>query len=630
MAKTKKNPAPAEAAETSEKKVKSVKRKKSEEEVTQAEIAPSDETQKPMKSFKKAKGEGKFNKTSKQGDTINAKGFKHKKFQGKPEIKITDKIEDWKKYKAEKKELRVKRIKARTKDNFDRIQEAKKMGEKVRLKTLKEADRIKVINQLHGLIKGNYSKFVVAHDTARIVQWLLKYSSKILVHQISQELIPVTVGMLQSKYGIHCVKRILKCGEDDVRAAVIDQMKGHAVKLASHTISAPVLEYAFSTYATPEQKQLLVQEFYGDLYKNSKDPKVKHIRDVYFNNENMKAATLGACKSNIKKVLNKSLLDSGLVQTVLSQFLQECSNEDKAELITELAPHIVVISNSREGSKAAMHCIWHGTAKDKKIIIKSLKEHLIELSKHEFGHRTIITLVDSVDDTVLLHKVILSEILKNAKDLAVTEWGRKVLLWLVAPADLTIFHPYFIKELDTGRDFSNSKKSIETRRQEILAYSIDTLLNLIIEEPNFWLSSSSLAMEMVAILKAGSGDNLSEALGKIAETIIDVDWNIQEGEEKFAGIEHAGLHMALKKLAKHDKVATEKGNATFGAQLVEALTNEVLKHWLKINRSSFLLVTVFENNNDVTQKNLKAKLKPHVKLLKSQTIPGAKILAEKM
>lgn len=59
--------------------------------------------------------------------------------------------------------------------------------------------------------------------------------------------------------------------------------------------------------------------------------------------------------------------------------------------------------------------------------MKALKEHLVELSKHEHGHCTVIALLDSVDDTVLLHKLILTEILKNAKDLAVNEWGRKVL-----------------------------------------------------------------------------------------------------------------------------------------------------------------------------------------------------------
>lgn len=581
--------------------------------------------------------ESKFTKVVK-GTPTNLKTVKPKKLPAKNVSNdsnnsnkgVNEKIEDWNKFKKERKELRLKRIQARTKDNFDRIQQAKKMGEKLRLKTLKQEERNKVINQLHGLLKTHYAKFVLAHDTARIVQWLLKYASKVLVHQISQELIPVTVSMLQSKYGIHCIKRLLKYGQSDIRSSVIDQLKGSAVKLATHSLSAPIVEYAFSTWATNAQKQFLIQEFYGDLYKNSKDPKVKHLRDVYSENDSMKAATLGACKSNIKKVLNKSLLDSGLVQSVLCQYLEECSPEDRAELISELTSHIVVISNSRDGSRAAMQCIWHGSNKDKKVIIKSLKEHLIELCKHEFGHNTIIVLLDSVDDTVLLHKAIITEILKNAKDLAVNEWGRKVLLWLVAPGDPTIFHPKFIKEVTDGREQSSSKKSPESRRQEILNYSISTLLNLVIEDTQFWLSNGSLAIEMLAIIKAGTGSVLEEALSSIVKVISDVSWSISEGDKAILGIEHAGLHMTLKKMTQFFKTLPVDKGATFGKILIDNLTDEVISHWLKINRGCFLLVAVFENNEESIQKLLKRKLKPHMKLLKSQTTPGAAILLKKL
>ncbi|XP_066139835.1 protein penguin [Euwallacea fornicatus] len=579
----------------------------------------------------------KFTKSTKKFDPPNPNGAKSKKLISKPDDKgaknqwkPTEKVEDWKKFKKEKQELKVKRVKARTKDNFDRIQQAKKMGERVRLKTLKEEDRNKIINQLHSLLKGNYCKFVLAHDTARIVQSLLKYASKIVVQQISQELIPIATSMLQSKYGIYCIKRLLKYGDDDIRSSVIEQMKGYTVKLASHVVSAPVVEFAFSNYATPTQKQFLTQEFYGDLYKNSKDANVKHIRDVYRDNENMKIATLSACKANIKKVLNKALLDSGLVQVVLSQYLEECSVNDRAELITELVPHIVVISNSKEGSKAAMQCIWHGTAKDKKVIMKSLKEHLIELAKHEFGHRTVICLLDSVDDTVLLHKIILTEILSKAKDLAVSEYGRKVLLWLVAATESTIFHPQFIKELTSGKETSSSKKPAETRRNEILQYSCNSLLNLVIEDTKFWLSNGSLALEMAAIIKAGSGDILKETLSKVVETILQPDWKIRDTDKEVIGIEDAGIHMTLKKLAQHDKVALEQGKATFGATLVDALSSDILTSWLKVNRGCFLLVAVWENSDDTVQGKLKLLLQPHLSLLKKQKTSGANILLKKM
>lgn len=99
--------------------------------------------------------------------------------------------------------------------------------------------------------------------------------------------------MLQSKYGIFCVKRLLKYGGNDVRSEVIDAMLGNAIKLASHAVSSPVVEYAYSTWATPLQKQYLVQEFFGDLYKKNKDANVKHLKDTYKDDVSLKAATLG-------------------------------------------------------------------------------------------------------------------------------------------------------------------------------------------------------------------------------------------------------------------------------------------------------------------------------------------------
>lgn len=81
----------------------------------------------------------------------------------------------------------------------------------------------------------------------------------------------------------------------------------------------------------------------------------------------MKTAALGATKANIQRILNKTLLDSHLVQTVFLQFLQECTADDRSELITQISPHVVVLSNSKEGARAAMICIWHGTNKDRKV-----------------------------------------------------------------------------------------------------------------------------------------------------------------------------------------------------------------------------------------------------------------------
>lgn len=76
---------------------------------------------------------------------------------------------------------------------------------------------------------------------------------------------------------------------------------GKAVKLASHAISASIFEYGYTTFATTIQKQHLIQEFYGDMYRQSKDDGVAHIRDVYRDSPDLKTATLKATKINLSR-----------------------------------------------------------------------------------------------------------------------------------------------------------------------------------------------------------------------------------------------------------------------------------------------------------------------------------------
>lgn len=181
--------------------------------------------------------------------------------------------------------------------------------------------------------------------------------------------------MLQSKYGKFCVKRVLKYGTPQIRSSVMKQFYGHAVKHTTHAISAPIFEYAYSTFATQTEKQHLIQEYFSDLYKSSKEDNIKHLRDVYKDSPEMKTAVLGATKANLTRVLNKDLLDSGLIQSVLCQFLEECSSDDRIELISQLSAHIVILSNSKDGASAAMQCIWHGTNKDRKVIFIDLSKY---------------------------------------------------------------------------------------------------------------------------------------------------------------------------------------------------------------------------------------------------------------
>lgn len=59
-------------------------------------------------------------------------------------------------------------------------------------------------------------------------------------------------------------------------------------------------------------------------------------------------------------------------------------------------------------------------------ILKVVKEHAVSLSKHKTGYRLLIAIFDSVDDTVLVKKVIVSTLANNVQDIAKDHWGNMV------------------------------------------------------------------------------------------------------------------------------------------------------------------------------------------------------------
>lgn len=144
---------------------------------------------------------------------------------------------------------------------------------------------------MHNLLKGpeNYQKLVLAHDTARIVQCLLKYSpadirrevsevhlfkliiylqfTNIYIFIVHQSLIPVIVPMSISKYAHFCVVRMIKYGTPDIKQKVIDALYGSILKLVNNAHATTIVDTVYISWASSQQKANMRQEFYGDLYK---------------------------------------------------------------------------------------------------------------------------------------------------------------------------------------------------------------------------------------------------------------------------------------------------------------------------------------------------------------------------
>lgn len=66
--------------------------------------------------------------------------------------------------------------------------------------------------------------------------------------------------------------------------------------------------------------------------------------------------------------------------------------------------------HTHQGAAAACMVMSYGTPKDRKKALKAMKGHVMAAVKDEWGHVVVMTALGVIDDTMLLHKVVTSDI----------------------------------------------------------------------------------------------------------------------------------------------------------------------------------------------------------------------------
>uniref|UniRef100_A0A1B6EYC5 PUM-HD domain-containing protein n=1 Tax=Cuerna arida TaxID=1464854 RepID=A0A1B6EYC5_9HEMI len=537
---------------------------------------------------------------------------------------------EWNKVKTEKKKLRENRKVRRTgEDHYQLTMKAKNIWEKLRRRTDENTTKKEaLVNDLFMLLKGQIPNVVPSHDLARVVQWMLKLGSPTIRTAICEELYANTTFHLQSKYSRFCVSRALRYGSKADRNHLMESCNGHFLKLFSHTFAGPVVELMFSTFASAAQRAQIHREMYGEMHVLLQ-PEITTIASVP---DNMRPAILASTKINLTKLLEKKrLLKTTLLQTVLNDFLNSCSQQDGNDILEIIQDDILELLNTKEGSRVARQAVWHGTNKMKKVIVKKLKGKVKEIATSENGHGLLLVLFDSVDDTVLLKKALIPELLEEAEELAKNEWGRKVILYLVAHRDSSYFHPQQTEIFSKGDAISTRKKDAAVREQEILEAVSEPLLQKIGDNPATWLGNSSVAMVSLAIMKSGKGRPLHQVFSRVVAYMLDPASMVEVGQRKFHIVEHSASHLVFKKLIQLDQSRPDRAPETFSAVLVSKLTEESLNHIMQFNRGCFLLVLLFESQNQTIRRVLRSKITETMKaFLQQQETTGAEILLKKL
>ena len=244
-------------------------------------------------------------------------------------------------------------------------------------------------------------------------------------------------------------------------------------------------------------------------------------------------------------------------------------------------------------------------------MLKALKVHAEELIKNEHGNIVFITLLLTVDDTVLIFKTFSDTVKEHLIDFILNKYGRRPFLYMLLELDGKYFAPNVKKELHRYIEMSKetSKKDSLVRRQKLLNKFGPFILK-IVEKDYSDLLSENIGSQFISELL--TNDDLYEQLddkGKkqfheLVESIyITFKGDITEDEHPIHRPFSARLLKSLiqggKWNNKEKKVEPLSKVEGLGVEFASKFYDEIvdssnLLTWINNKDSSFIIVALYE------------------------------------
>ncbi|XP_017295970.1 pumilio homolog 3 isoform X2 [Kryptolebias marmoratus] len=518
------------------------------------------------------------------GPETKKRRFKAEKRPTKEELK--------KNRQQKKKELKKNRQQAERKDMFDIICRSKQVWGELRRKKCDEEQKKKLMKELHDLIRGKIQQMAFAHDSVRVLQCFIQFGSHQQRQEVFEELKDGVLALCKSQYGRHVVKKLLMYGNKELAAAVIQSFKGHVRQMLRHSAASAIIEFAYNDKAVLAQRLMLTDELYGNTYFVCRSSERNTIEKVVKTNPDKLDNIVDEMKQILTPMAQKEqVIKHSLVHKVFLDFFLFSPSKQRSEMIESIREAVVYMAHTHDGARVAMNCLWHGTAKDRKVIIKTMKTYMVKFATGEFSHLVLLAIFDCVDDTKLVRQAVLSEILSSLKEVLGNKYGKKVLLYLLSPRDPAHLLPEIIKVLEQGDGNPQSKKDAATRRKELLEAVSPALLD--------YLADNAAAMAMDKATSVTISDILASACGDLrpAMTAVAQLANQELVPGGFKGqlhmAEHPAGHLVLKWLIEQDVLLAEAGREErFGRILVDTVGTEKMKSWVNVNRGAMVLCSL--------------------------------------
>lgn len=574
----------------------------------------------PQKFLKKKQKDGKFSGKRKfpQG--------KEKQKEG-PEAKKPK----WDEFKQQKKELKQNRQQNERKESYHIVSRAKQVWEAVRRKDCDKAKRVKLMKELQELVHGKVKAIAFAHDSTRVLQCFIQFGDDKQRQEVFDELKDHFVELSKSKYARNIVKKFLMYGSKQQVGEVMKAFKGQVRQMLRHSEASSVVEYAYNDKAILPQRLMLTEELYGNTFQVCKSTVCPTLDKVLESNPEKQNSIMEEMKQILTPMAQKeAVIKHSLVHKVFLDFFLFALPKQRSEMIESIREAVVYMAHTHDGARVAMHCLWHGTPKDRKVIIKTMKTYMVKFAMGEYAHLVLLAAFDCIDDTKLVKQAVISEIVASLSDVISNKYGKKVILYLLSPRDPAHLLPEIIQVLQKGDGNAHSKKDVAVRRKELLEAVSPPLLQHLCDNARSMAMDKASSVVVSDILGAATGD-LQPAMQAVADLATE-EFAPGGAEGQLHMAEHPAGHLVLKWLIEQDaKMEEAQREERFSRVLLEQVGLDKLKTWASVNRGAIVLCSLLQGADKGVADELKCALKSVVpELKKIENSKGVEALLEKL
>ncbi|SCU94144.1 LAME_0F06304g1_1 [Lachancea meyersii CBS 8951] len=532
------------------------------------------------------------------------------------------------------------------------VQQIKSLWERLRVNNppVPKPVREKLSNEVWELSKDCISDLVMKHDASRVVQTLVKYSSKERREQVINALKGKYYVLATSSYGKYLLVKLLHYGTKQSRQVIIDELHGSLRKLMRHREGAYVVEDLYVLYASQEQRQQMLREFWGAEYAVFRDAhKDLTLEQVCESSAEKKNIICKNLIGTISASVDKGSTGFQILHAAMGEYVKIAGDKEISEFIEVLEDKFAELVHTPEGAEVCCTLIARATAKERKTIIKNLKDHADNLIRNEHGNTVFVTALMCVDDTVMMFKSFGPAIKDRLQSIVVDKFGRRPFLYILLGLDGKYFSPVVKTELQKYIKLSEntSKKPFEQRRKELLNKFAPMYLSTIAKYYDLILEEN-LGCQFISEVLVN--DEFYEQLGEqdkarfqeVIDTIIayfkgDITDEKHPIHRPYSVRLLKSLIQGGKWNAKEKKLEPLRSVQGLGHDFAQKFYEDIIDEtnlldWINNVDSSFTVVALYESLSKAGDKKLTKDLKKVAKKIdqESNNNKGARLLVKLM